>query len=114
LAKTPGYHLGWLYLGEAHYRDGNFRQALEAYEHYLHTPRGPDDRGDWCFILAMTYWQNGDRETALQWYRETVEWARSREPDYYFLGAWDEAARLLGVKEQPRPDIPTPLPKKPT
>ena len=87
-------------LGAAHYRAGNWQEALNA----LHEANQLQPATNWAtwFLLAMTYWQLGEKETARMWYEKAVHW-QNRHPrqsrELRRLVA--EAAELLGVTAPP-------------
>jgi eukaryotic-like serine/threonine-protein kinase len=104
LAPDTGYI--WNTLGVAHYRKGNWRDAVVALEKSMQLGNGGDsfDR----FFLAMAHWQLGDEEQAGKWYGLAVQWMEKNEQHSMaeelrqelprFRG---EAAELLGIKDQP-------------
>jgi WD40 repeat protein/Flp pilus assembly protein TadD len=96
----------WKTLGVAHYRAGNWKAASEA----LHKSRAfrKGAAAD-SFLLAMACWQLGQKEEALEWYKQAVEWmeknrsglvGKPRQRDQ--LGRFRaEAEALLGIKNAP-------------
>ncbi len=89
-------------LGMAHYRAGEWKAAIESLEKSLQLP----SRGDPCYwlLLAMAFWQNGEKQKARSSYGEAVqrmEKIRSQDEDEVrrFRA---EAASLLGVTEHPK------------
>src|SRR5262249_698445 len=62
----------WTTLGLAHYRGGNWKEAIAAQEkaNGLRNGGGPTE---W-FILAMAHWQLGNKTEARTWYDRSVQW----------------------------------------
>jgi tetratricopeptide (TPR) repeat protein len=96
-------------LGVARYRAGDARGAVAALEKSLElgptglfrSPRG--DSSEW-FFLAMAHWHLGDKEQARKWYDQAVRWTEKNRPrDPELLRFREEAAEVLGVKNQPAP-----------
>jgi tetratricopeptide (TPR) repeat protein len=83
-----------LVAGMAHYRVGNWKEALDALEKAMPLRKG-GDCADW-FFLAMTHWQRGDKARARQWYDKGARWLIDHHHD-----EWPpmraEAANLLGL-----------------
>jgi Flp pilus assembly protein TadD len=84
----------WNTLGVAHYRNGEYRDAIVA----LKTAMGMRKGGhsfDW-FFLAMSLWSEGDRDEARAWFKRAVEWMDENMPTNEELRRFrDEAERLL-------------------
>jgi tetratricopeptide (TPR) repeat protein len=90
----------WNTLGAAHYRAGNWKEAVTALEKSMQLRQGGDGF-DW-FFLAMAHWQLGDRDKARQWFDRAVQWLDKYQPRNEELGRFRaEAAALLGGKEKP-------------
>jgi tetratricopeptide (TPR) repeat protein len=90
----------WNTLGVAHYRAGNWKEAIEALEKANELSMGGQS-SDWLF-LAMAHWQLGNKQDACRWYDQAVaglqnELVISNEE---LRGFRAEAAELLGVKEK--------------
>jgi tetratricopeptide (TPR) repeat protein len=62
----------WANLGVAHYRAGNWQTAADALEKARRMQRGEDPVHQ--VFLAMTYWQLGRPEAAVQEYVEAAQW----------------------------------------
>jgi tetratricopeptide (TPR) repeat protein len=93
---TAGNH--WGTLGIVHYRAGQWRDALLAFEQAAKLRKGGDGL-DWLF-LAMAHGRLGDKEQGRVWYDKGVEWMEKNNPDDGGLKHMRaEAAELLGVKE---------------
>ncbi|HKB03070.1 MAG TPA: tetratricopeptide repeat protein, partial [Gemmataceae bacterium] len=85
-------------LGLVYYRAGRWAECVRELEE--ETRARPDDNAAAWFVLAMSHWQNGNKERALQVYRESV----TRMDAHTFTHYPDrcvraEAAELLGVEE---------------
>jgi tetratricopeptide (TPR) repeat protein len=90
----------WNTLGVAHYRAGNYRDAVAALKKSSELNAG-HERFEW-FFLAMAHWRLGDREQARTWYDKAVAWMDKHMPDNDELKRFRaEAAELLGVKDPP-------------
>jgi eukaryotic-like serine/threonine-protein kinase len=106
IQQAPDAGYIWNTLGLAHYRNGNWPEAVEALEKSMQLGSGGDsfDR----FLLAMTHWRLGDKEQARKWYSLAVQWTEKNEQhaldedlrqDLTRIHA--EAAELLGIKDPP-------------
>jgi tetratricopeptide (TPR) repeat protein len=94
---VPRQGVYWGTLGAAHYRSGNWKDALAALDKSIQL--GFRD-GSNCFFLAMTHWQLGSKEEAREWYREAVQWMEKYQPKDEELRRFRaEAEQLLGVKK---------------
>jgi tetratricopeptide (TPR) repeat protein/serine/threonine protein kinase len=88
----------WNTLGEAHYRAGNWKEAVAALEKSMELRNGGDS-ADW-FFLAMAHWQLGDRVKARTRFDQAVQWMEKNQPKDEELGRFRaEAADLLGLTE---------------
>jgi tetratricopeptide (TPR) repeat protein len=103
-APDTGYI--WNTLGLAHYRNGNWREAVAALEKSMRLGSGGDsfDR----FFLAMAHWKLGDKEQARKWYSLAIQWmenneqhSRTEELRQDLARFHAEAATLLGIEDQP-------------
>src|SRR5262249_53208755 len=93
-------------LGVACYRAGQWAAALEA----LHKSRELCAGGDAgvLLLLAMTYWQKGDRKEALRWYDIAIQWIdqhrealkRESEGAQHISRFRAEAEEVLEIKKQ--------------
>ena len=61
----------WNTLGVAHYRAGNWGDAVAALERSMQLSNGGDS-SDW-FFLAMAHWQLGEKEQARKRYGQAVQ-----------------------------------------
>jgi tetratricopeptide (TPR) repeat protein len=62
----------WNTLGVAHYRAGNWKEAIAAQEKSMALRQGGDSWN--YFFLAVAHWQLGEKEKAIEWYDKAVEW----------------------------------------
>jgi tetratricopeptide (TPR) repeat protein len=89
-------------LGVAHYRTGNWKDAVAALSRGMELRNGGDGV-DW-FFLAMTHWKLGDRDEARKWYDKAVAWTDKHQPGNDELRRFRaEAAELLGVAVEVAP-----------
>jgi serine/threonine protein kinase/Flp pilus assembly protein TadD len=65
----------WLALGAAHYRSGQWQEAIEA----LEKAEEEDPRAETLFFWAMSLWQGGDQDEAREAYDQAVEWIRKNK-----------------------------------
>jgi WD40 repeat protein len=87
----------WNTLGVAHYRAGNWKEAVGALEKSIELRKGGDSF-DW-FFLAMAQWQMDEKEKAHKWYDQAVQWMDKNQPNNAQLNRFRaEAAELLGMK----------------
>jgi tetratricopeptide (TPR) repeat protein/WD40 repeat protein len=88
----------WNTLGVAHYRAGNWKAAIEALDKSRAFRKGGDAFD--FFFLAMACWQLGQKDDALKWYKQAVEWveknsqALAKDPQHT-----DELRRFRGEAE---------------
>jgi serine/threonine protein kinase/tetratricopeptide (TPR) repeat protein len=97
---TPQDHHVWNTLGTAHYRAGEWQAAITALEQsmalYAGNPESEQPASFGSFLLAMAYWQRGDKEKARQEYDRAVRWMEKHEPkDEELLRFRAEATGLL-------------------
>jgi uncharacterized protein HemY len=89
----------WNTLGVAQYRMGEWDAAVTALEKSMELGSGHDSFN--LFFLAMAHWHLGQKEKALDWYRQAVEWMNVHSPkDEELLRFRVEAEELLGVKDK--------------
>src|SRR5260370_18294218 len=88
----------WGTLGVAHYRNGEWQEAVTALEQSL-TLQKVGSSTDF-FFLAMAKWQLGDKDEAREWYDKGVKrMAEETTKDAELRRRFrDEAAELLGIK----------------
>jgi tetratricopeptide (TPR) repeat protein len=88
----------WNTLGAAHYRAGNWKEAVAALEKSMKLGNGGHSL-DW-FFLAMAHWQQREKEKARSWFDQAVQWMDKNQPNNEELRRFRaEAAELLGIKE---------------
>jgi tetratricopeptide (TPR) repeat protein len=104
--QAPDTAYMWNTLGLAHYRNGSWREAIEALEKSMRLG-GEGDSMD-KFLLAMAHWRLGDKDQARKWYNRAVQWMENNEQRaldeelrYDLVRFHEEAAQLLGIKGQP-------------
>jgi tetratricopeptide (TPR) repeat protein len=89
----------WNTLGVAHFRAGQWQEAVVALNKSMELSRGGNSF-DW-FFLAMAHWRLGDKEEAQKWYRRAAEWMdQHKAGDAELRRFRAEAALLLGVPEK--------------
>ncbi len=95
----------WQILGWAHYRNGAWKDSLEALEKSMtlqENPKGGSSR-QW-FGLALAHWKLGNRAEARQWYDRAVAWMEKNAPaDKELRRFRTEAAELMKIKEGTKP-----------
>jgi serine/threonine protein kinase len=97
----------WDTLGIAHYRSGQWSEALTAFQEAMKLRNGGDSL-EWLY-LAMIHGRLGEKEQARKWYDQAVQWMEQNAPDNSELkhlrtelkNIRAEAAELLGIKESP-------------
>jgi len=70
VAKAPENGELWNTLGVAHYRAGNWPDAIDALNQSRTLRRGGDSYD--FFFLAMAYWQSGAKDQAQDWYKKAL------------------------------------------
>ncbi len=89
--RDPNY---WNTLGVAHYRAGDWKNALAALQKSVEIGKG-GNCSDW-FFLAMTHWQLGDKDEAHKWFDQAVASMEKNEAGNEQLrGFRTEAEQLL-------------------
>jgi tetratricopeptide (TPR) repeat protein len=94
----------WNTLGIAHYRAGNWKDAIDALENSRQYRKG-GDAFDFYF-LAMAHWQSGHKDEARQWYKQAVQWGEKNRATLAQNPPWPEelrrfraeAEQLLGIE----------------
>lgn len=98
-------------LGVAHYRNGEWKEAVAALEESVKL-RGGGDSFDF-FFLAMAHWRLGEKDKARERYQEAVDWMDKNKPkDEELTRFRSEAAALLGVMDLPPQKSDAPAPDK--
>jgi serine/threonine protein kinase/Tfp pilus assembly protein PilF len=103
---SPNEATYWNTLGAAHYRMGNWRDAVAALERSIALSKG-GDAADF-FFLAMAHRQLGNNDEAGRWYEKAMEWMDKNQKQLQQNKVFDEelhqfrgeAAELLGIKEK--------------
>ena len=89
-------------LGWALYRAGDWKASIEALEKSCALQANPKggNAGQWI-VLAMAYWQLGEKDKAREWYGRAVAWMDKNQPkNEQLLRFRTEAAQLLELKEK--------------
>jgi tetratricopeptide (TPR) repeat protein len=88
----------WNTLGVAHYRAGNWKDAIAALEKARELSAG-GDAVDWLF-LAMSHWQLGQKDEARKWYMQAVSSPKtSKLLEAELPNFRAEAAALLEIEQ---------------
>jgi tetratricopeptide (TPR) repeat protein len=96
VAAMPNERHFWNTLGLAHLRAGHWKAAVEALERSIRLHNQGGDASD-RLLMAMAWWNRGDKERAIDWYNRAVDWMSrnpTHDPDVSTLR--DEAEALLG------------------
>jgi serine/threonine protein kinase/tetratricopeptide (TPR) repeat protein len=94
-APTAGRY--WDTLGIAHYRSGQWSEALTTFQEAMKRRNGGDSL-EW-FYLAMIHGRLGEKEQARKWYDQALQWMEQHDPDNGELNhIRAESAELLGIK----------------
>jgi tetratricopeptide (TPR) repeat protein len=89
-------------LGVAHYRVGEWKEAIEALERSKQFAARDDPTTG--FFLAMAWWRRGERDKAHSWYDKAVRWMEKDGWPHNELRRFRaEAAALLGVTDRETP-----------
>src|SRR5207249_304889 len=93
---NPTEGASWKTLGVAHYRAGDWKNALQSIEKSMQLRKGGNSF-DW-FFLAMSRWQLGNRGEASKWYDRAVQWTDKNQPNNEEIRRFRaEAAELMGI-----------------
>ncbi|MCI0462915.1 MAG: tetratricopeptide repeat protein, partial [Gemmataceae bacterium] len=96
---SPAIAAYWNTLGVAHYRAGEWKEAVAALQQSMKLGKGGSCE-DW-FFLAMAHWRLGNQPEARRWFDRAVTWMDRMAPDQEELRRFRaEAAKLLGVSPQ--------------
>jgi tetratricopeptide (TPR) repeat protein len=99
---APNSDEPWRTLGEAQYRNGNWRAAVDSLQNAIRLDHS-DAPFDW-FLLAMAYWKLGNRQQARQSFDQGVKVLKGkRYPALVNQALHAEAAAVLGISVQPTP-----------
>jgi tetratricopeptide (TPR) repeat protein len=89
-----------LILGVAHYRLGDWRQAIATLKKAEELAPGGYLAQN-AFFLSMAHWQLGDKEQARKWYDQAVPWMEKNQSSNEELRRFRaEAEGLLGIKDE--------------
>jgi tetratricopeptide (TPR) repeat protein len=95
-APTDGLY--WNTLGVAHYRAGNWKDAVAALEQSMKLRQG-GDCSDW-FILAMAHARLGDKEKGRALFDRAARWLDRNQPGNEELGRFRrEAEEVLAIRK---------------
>jgi tetratricopeptide (TPR) repeat protein len=92
----------WNTLGVAHYRNGQWNEAIDALNKSMERSGGTAI--DWLF-LAMTHWQRGERDEARTWYDRAATWMQDQADEALteeLTRFRAEADELLGTEKAAR------------
>jgi serine/threonine protein kinase/tetratricopeptide (TPR) repeat protein len=82
-------------LGVAHYRNGDWKEAIAALER---APGLEYQRNAWdYYCLAMAHWKLGNKDQARSWYSRGSEWLLDNPAGEEMRRLRAEAAELLGI-----------------
>jgi tetratricopeptide (TPR) repeat protein len=88
----------WNTLGVAHYRNGEWKAAVETLMKSAQLREGGDSYD--FFFLAMAHWQLNERDKARAWYDQAVAWMDKNQPQDEELKRFRaEATALLGMEK---------------
>jgi Flp pilus assembly protein TadD len=97
----------WNTLGVAHYRAGEFKQAVQELEQSMQLGKGGTSED--FFFLAMAHWQLGNKEDAHKWYDHAVAWMGKNRPQNEELRRFrTEAEELLKITDKKPTTKPEP------
>jgi tetratricopeptide (TPR) repeat protein len=96
VAAMPDERDYWNTLGLAHLRAGHWEAATGALDRSIRLHHQGGDASD-RLLMAMAWWNRGDKERAIDWYNRAVDWM-SRNPthDRDMSALRDEVEALLG------------------
>jgi tetratricopeptide (TPR) repeat protein len=92
----------WVTLGMAHYRAGQWSDAVKALEQAA--AAGPQTEANGDFFLAMAYWQLGQTQKAHEAYDRAIEWTESHSQQSTYATLRNEVESVLGLAD--RADAP--------
>jgi superkiller protein 3 len=99
VALRPKDGTMWNTLGAAHYRAGNWKEAVAALEKSMELLRNKGGDISGWFFLAMAHWQLGEKEKARDWYSTAEKWMDQIQPKNEALRRFRaEAAELLKIE----------------
>ena len=90
----------WNTLGVAHYRAGEWQEAITALQKSMELRQGGDS-ADW-FFLAMAHWQLDQKQDARIWLSKAIEWADAHAKNSAEIqGFRAEAEKLINAATDP-------------
>ncbi|MBI1915655.1 MAG: tetratricopeptide repeat protein [Planctomycetes bacterium] len=110
LAPEASNH--WMYLGWAHFRNGNWLAARQVMKKGLEL-KGQGNAWEYL-LLAMIHWKLGEKDRAKDYYDQGVQWMSQKNRNrhsYTLRQLRAEADEVLGIKEPPQSKR-VPPPKK--
>src|SRR5262249_16339311 len=96
LAPKEGNH--WNTLGAAHYRAGNWKDAVAALEKSMQLRKGGDAFD--FFFLAMAHWRLEHKEEAHKLYEKAIEWMDKNQKQLEQNKQWDEELRRFKTETE--------------
>ncbi len=100
VALAPHNGAYWNTLGVAHYRTGNWSEAVAALTRATQLRSGGNGY-DW-FFLAMAHWRRGDKQEARRWFDQAVAWTDRHCPRTSDLGRFRAEVEELLKAEPPK------------
>jgi eukaryotic-like serine/threonine-protein kinase len=99
----PKHGNWWNTLGVAHYRVGEWKNAIDALKKSDELLKGEMFSFN-AFFLAMAHWQRDEKGEARQLYDRGVQWMEKHQPNNEELRRFRaEAAESLKIEDQPKP-----------
>jgi tetratricopeptide (TPR) repeat protein len=98
VAKAPENGELWNTLGVAHYRVGNWSDAVNALNQSRTLRRGGDSYD--FFFLAMAHWHSGDKDQAQDWYKKALA-ALPKNKNPELTRVHEEAKKLVETSQSP-------------
>jgi tetratricopeptide (TPR) repeat protein len=97
LKQAPERGSYWAAFGVAQYRAGKRQAAITA----LEKARQLKASKETLFVLAMAYWEQGEKQLAIERHDEALEWLRQTTPRPPWAQQFrDEAVQVLGLKKE--------------
>jgi uncharacterized protein HemY len=89
----------WNTLGAAHYRVGEWQEAVKALNESMRINQG-GEATDW-FFLAMAHWRLGDKDQGRTWHQKAIQWMdKQKSQDEELRQFRAESAQLLATEKQ--------------
>jgi serine/threonine protein kinase/WD40 repeat protein/tetratricopeptide (TPR) repeat protein len=99
IALSPEQADYWNTLGAAQYRAGNWNEAIAALQKHREL-RNNDAEWTNPLFLAMTHWQLGNKDEAVQWYNRSVDWMEKKQANSELMRRLRaETAALLNIED---------------